>query len=334
MNKLLSSRRTQTVIGFLVSIVLIVWVVQEIDWAIAWKESKAMHFWPLIPLTIIQVLHYMLRAYRWRFLLAGGEKTSFSLLFDAILIGTLATFILPLRAGEFIRPFVLAREAQPAISFPAAFTSVVIERFFDLAIVLATFALVLLFIPEVPDWVHNGAYALSCLGFGIFLFILMGILMPHFLLNSMQFILKPFPEGIKKFFLGISREFIAGAHVLKSPRNLSLTILTSLLVWGTNYLFFYAGFYLLDIPGTLLIATTTAVIVALAVAAPSAPGFVGVIQVSCIAAFALFGLSKDLAAAYSILIHIFQYLFVCSLGCYGLLKRNLSLVQLQIIVLV
>ena len=74
-----------------------------------------------------------------------------------------------------------------------------------------------------------------------------------------------------------------------------------------------------------IMGTTIAVLVALAVAAPSAPGFIGVYQTGCIAGFAIFGLNKELAIAYSLVTHITQYIGIVSYGVYLLFKYQMKL---------
>ena len=57
-------------------------------------------------------------------------KTRFSVAFRATVIGFAASFLLPARAGEVIRPYVLAR--REGLSAPAAFATIILERLLDL----------------------------------------------------------------------------------------------------------------------------------------------------------------------------------------------------------
>ena len=58
------------------------------------------------------MLTYALRALRWQYLLAGLGPTRFSVAFRATVIGFAASFLLPARAGEFLRPYLLAKNEK------------------------------------------------------------------------------------------------------------------------------------------------------------------------------------------------------------------------------
>jgi uncharacterized membrane protein YbhN (UPF0104 family) len=74
---------------------------------------------------------------------------------------------------------------------------------------------------------------------------------------------------------------------------------------------------------------TLGVFVALAVAAPSVPGFLGVFQLGCVAAFKLFSYPAAAAQVYSIVTHGLTYLFIVGTGTIILMSRNLNLLELK-----
>jgi uncharacterized membrane protein YbhN (UPF0104 family) len=82
-------------------------------------------------------------------------------------------------------------------------------------------------------------------------------------------------------------------------------------------------------PYSVLLSVTTGVLVALFVAAPSTPGFVGVFQAGCVAAAALMQYPIPTAQAYSILVHVVVYLFIIVVGFALLMVHGLSLGELK-----
>ena len=87
-------------------------------------------------------LTFVLRALRWQYILAPLGETHFSNAFQATVIGFAASFLLPARAGEVIRPLLLARrEGLPAT---ATFATIILERLMDMVTVLALFAVFVL----------------------------------------------------------------------------------------------------------------------------------------------------------------------------------------------
>lgn len=330
MKKLLSSKRFHFVLGLLVSITLIGWVVYDLDWAkVGGELSNANYFLLILPACII-VLHFILRAWRWKFLLPEDEEFTIRKSFDAIMIGNLATFILPLRAGEFIRPLVLT--GQTGLRYVPCFVSIIVERFFDLASVLITFALLSSAFAGLPTWVFAGAWTLSVMGMLILVGIIIGALFPKVVLGIVRFFLRLLPKALEKLSHVIDKfvhDFLDGARVIGRKGNLPMIILLTAIIWFLAYLLFYSFLFFFDVPHSFLLSTVVTVVLSLAVAAPSAPGFIGVYQTACIAAFALFGVSKETAVAYSILSHIFQYVIFVSYGMFALSQQKLKLSELR-----
>src|SRR5688572_28823600 len=92
----------------------------------------------LIALAVVVTAQtYVIRTLRWQILLAPIQRVGFVPVFRAIIVGFTTIFLLPARAGELIRPWMLSRETN--ISASAAFATVIVERLFDLVGVLALF---------------------------------------------------------------------------------------------------------------------------------------------------------------------------------------------------
>jgi uncharacterized protein (TIRG00374 family) len=328
---ILGSKKAHSLLGFLVSFALVAWMVWSMDWKAVGGELSRFQWWALLPSTALLVGHFYLRAWRWRYLLpapaAEERPVSIQKLFDCLIVGAFATFILPLRAGEFVRPFLLTRLSS--YPFSSAFVSVVVERFFDLAVVLLSFAVVVALVPNMPPWVQGGVVVLSSMGAGIFALMVAGSFFPKLVLAAASRMLAFAPQKVRIGAENFLSNFLDGAAVLKHGGRLLSVIALSCAVWGSCYVLYIVYFWLLDADSTLLIATTIAVIVALAVAAPSAPGFIGVYQVAMIAGFSLFGLPEQQAVAYSIITHLLQYVLFVVYGMFVLMRSHLSLGELR-----
>ena len=84
---------------------------------------------------------YWARAVRWRYLLAPIGPTRFRTVFRATIIGFAALGLLPARAGDVLRPYLVAR--QEGLSLSSVFATIVIERVLDLIAVLSLLAVYL-----------------------------------------------------------------------------------------------------------------------------------------------------------------------------------------------
>ena len=314
------------IVGILVSVGSLAWAVSLLNWDNFLTHLSSANWWVFIPFTVIMLAHYWIRSLRWRYLLPSQYRGVRTLtLFDSIMVGNLMTFILPFRAGEFGRPLLLSLEAK--VPFATGFSSVVVERFFDLAAVLITFAIIAVALPSIPDWALLGAYSLSLLGGVIFCVLLVASILPDKLLFLMDLIAAKIPFGEK--FSPLLKDLIEGLHPVRSFRGLAIVVGLTAAVWLSNYYLFQLGFLLVGEEASFFIATAVAVILALAVAAPSAPGFIGVFQVACVAGFSIFGLNEDRGGAYAVLIHAHAYIVFIVIGFSALARYGVSLRSLR-----
>ncbi len=327
MGKAARSKTLSSLFGLLVSAAVIVWLYYSINWSEVGTQLANSHYTLLLPISLLLVGHFVLRAMRWRWLLPGNEAIPTRQLFDSIMVGTFANFILPLRAGEFIRPLLLTQNSGH--SFSTGLVSVVIERFFDLSAVLLSFAIMTYFVPQVPDLVHQGAAALTVLAIALLAFMLIGTMLPKAAERLVDFFIDLLPGKLREPLKKFSHDFIEGAAVLSQQGRMVKVLFLSALIWITNYLIMWAYLFVYDAPASphahsLWLAVTVGVVLALAVAAPSAPGFIGVYQAGCIAGFALLGIDKEPATAFAIITHVYQYVFFCAYGVYFMISKEVS----------
>lgn len=294
------------------------------------KESfTQIAWWPILPFLAFFALHYFFRSLRWRCLLpeTNREGPTLRQLFDSMILGNLATFILPFRLGEFIRPLVLSRWTE--YSFASAFVSVVIERFFDLSAVLISFVVLVQWLPDVPHWLHVAAYSLGGLSSGLLLFLVGGCLFPKPINFMVGLSVKPLPEKLANFVIRFSGDLIKGAAVIQTPKRLLSVLALTACVWVTAYLQFNALLFMFPHNHSFMLSVALGVFVALAIALPSAPGFVGVFQIGCVAACSLFSYPDAAAKVYSLVVHALTYLLFIGIGFWLLAAHNLNLFELK-----
>ncbi len=296
--------------------------------------SEAKVFPAAVPFLFCFAAHFFFRSLRWRYLLpaqAEGSQVSLRQLFDSMMLGNLATFIFPFRLGEFIRPLILSRWTK--YSFSSAFVSVVIERFFDLATVLLSFAFII-GSREVSPAVMAGATALAVMSAGLLVFLVFACILPDFTKRCVLFFSSRMPAKIAALIERFTGDLIRGASVVKTPSRLVAILLLTVIVWSFAWLQFYFMLFVFPwdqgLPQSLELSVGLGVLVALAIAAPSVPGFFGTFQAGCKAAFQLFGYSSwAFISAYSIVMHLVTYVLFVSIGFLLLRKHDLKLFDLK-----
>ena len=98
----------------------------------------------ILAAVVVTLLTYIVRAWRWQALLRPIGQARFRTAFRTTVIGFTATFLLPARIGEVLRPYLLAR--TEGLKFTAAFATIIIERLLDVCTVVMLFALALPFV--------------------------------------------------------------------------------------------------------------------------------------------------------------------------------------------
>lgn len=323
-------KMAQLVVGCSVSAVMMYMAFKDLDIAQLKNDISQLALWPILPFLALFVAHYYLRSLRWRLLLPTphGEVVSLRKLFDSMMVGNLATFLLPFRLGEFIRPLMLTRLSE--YSFASSFISVVIERFFDLSAVLISFAIVIPLLPELPPWATVAAYSLGVLALCLLLFLVFGCLFPSLIRAMVEIFVKPLPDKFGSIVTRFLGDLLTGAAVIATPSRLVGIVGLTALIWISSFLQFYDLLFMFPHEQrSFLLGVTLCVFVSLAVALPSAPGFVGVFQMGCVAAAALFAYSVSAAQLYSILVHLLTFLLVIVMGFWVLTVHDLNLFELK-----
>jgi len=271
----------------------------------------------------ITVVTMVLRGLRWRVLLGTVGPVDQTPVIAATCIGFMGNMVLPLRAGEAIRPFVVARSGQ--ISMPAALATVAIDRLFDM-VMLGFFASLTLLLVPIPENLRAAAR-------GVVVLVLVAIVALVVIIRLSEWIearATPLVERLPAVVARVVHQgmigFLHGVRGLRDVRTLATALVYSAAIWITVAAMFATGALALDIAAPLVrLGFATTVIVAVAVSAPSAPGFLGVYQAGSEVALRLFGVAKTASDAFGILTWAVQMVVIVALGMWCLARLNLSL---------
>lgn len=327
--------RTKHWIGILLSLgisgAILGYLVTHLDWAMVGRYLEQVNLWYL-PVAVLglPVLGWM-RAMRWKYLLPNRHNLSVRALFDATMIGFFASFVLPLRAGEFIRPWVLSRW-QP-VTFSASFASILTERLSDAICLLTLLAICLTQVETVPAVILAGAKAL-----GLLSLVLIGVVVASYALpgkverlfhRMTDATLGRIAPATATRINGMVLEYFIGLRSIRTFGDLFMVMFWSFTMWGLLAGWFHLLLLAFGETPSPWVGLVLNVCVALAVAAPSAPGFIGTFQAGCIIALStLYGYSQEFAVAYSVIAHALQFIFNVAIGLVILHLRGLTFGQL------
>jgi len=276
--------------------------------------------WWVLAMVPLHILALYLRALRWRWLARSLSEKPLPIrpLFRATALSFMAINVLPFRLGELARPWLLGRETE--VRGSAALGTLVLERAIDFTAVSLLGGIVLyVHTKTMPGWVRSGAAIFAVLSVLPVAVIAALRLDEPRTLALIAWFARPLPEAARSRVMDLVTEVCRGLAGLRGLYATAQVVLQTALLWGVVLPApFLVGLWAFDIqlaPRTMLLATfTTSVFVALAVAAPSSPGFFGVFHFACREALALFGVPRAVAVAYGTLVHITYWLPVTLIG--------------------
>ena len=313
-------------VGLAVSAICLYFATKGTDWGrVGAILAQAQIGW-VLAVSGAGLLGMYVRAQRWRVLLRPVGEVPLYPAFSATAIGFGASAVLPLRLGELVRPAVLGRRVGCGMS--AALSSVVLERIFDMLLVIGCFLLVSILYP-VSSEMRQGALGLSA--FAVVALVVLFVMQrnPARTETLVTRLLSRLPGRVGSGLLPMARAFLSGLGALSDTTTVVVVIAYSVALWSVITASFAFGFLALqtDVP-VIAAALTTVVVVAAFVFLPQGPGFVGTWQLGCVLALSFFHVAEDVAVGYSILTWIVSMSTNVILAGIFLAREDLSLGQL------
>jgi glycosyltransferase 2 family protein len=290
-------RRLALVIRILAIIAVAValwWFVRNIEVGKLGKALTTAEPWPLVLAAIVNFVCLLGKAVSWRIMLASRHQVSVPRLYRYTIAAFAASAIAPARAGELLRLWTLKRRDGVPIAETAAVA--VAEKLMDGISMLILVAPVPLFLPGLPGWV-TGSIA-GCAAIAIAMFIVLFIAVG-----------RVDPSSVGRF-----RRFLAGMHVLRSPKRLLGSLVVLIVVWLADLGQVMAVLYAVDIdltaPAGLLILFSLNLLIVF----PSTPAQVGALEVGALAALQLLHVDEARALAFALLYHMLQVIPLIAAG--------------------
>ena len=280
------------------------------------------------------VVTYVVRAWRWQYLLQPIGPTRFRTAFRTTVIGFAALGVLPARVGDVLRPYLLAR--REGLSVSATLATIVMERVLDLIAVLALLAIYVWGIgAESPiPTVLMRAIELSAAVGALAAFALLALMWvfathPERVGDLVLTAGRVLPARIAARLSEFARKFSAGFAAARDPRALALAVAWSFPLWAAIaaevWLVTIAFGIAMPFAGSFLLQG----LLVIGVAVPT-PGAVGSYHEAYrIGVTTFFGASEDAAVAAAIVTHAISYVPVVLTGILFMAQDGLSFGRLQ-----
>lgn len=270
---------------------------------------------------LVTLFGYVLRAARWRELLAPEARLPLGRVFGPTIVGFLAINTLPARIGEFVRAYLLARLERLPTAHVLGTSA--IERILDLLLLAIFWAASLAFAP-FPEWFRVSGY----ITFGIGGLAAAAVWLLHARRHAAERFLdgdlvSRLPGRLRDGLRSTVPAFGDGLKSLSAPGVLAKSAGWSVAMWLVNgSVFLLAGLAAgLQLPWWS--AFLLVFIVCVAILLPSSPGFVGVMEAACVVGLALLGVDQAKGLAFGILYHLTQIVPLIVVGTYYAFRMHL-----------
>ncbi len=303
------------------------------------ESFKTVHYIYLLPTIVLMVLSYVFRAYRWQILLQPIKQVEVSSLYSPLMVGFMGN-VLPARAGEVVRAYLLSKKHN--ISFTGSVASIIVERLFDIFMLLLLFAWVFIGHAEIisPELEIKGVSVQGLASkFGmvsatllvlLIVFIYLLLTQKEKMLKMIHWCTRPLPEKWKGKIEYLVDEFILGFQVAKDMGALMKITGFSVLVWASITLSYYPMYWAYDLQDkSLQSVVLVTVMVAILITLLPTPAFLGSFNAAVlIALHDVMNESEIIAVSFGMVTWALSFGVIIAGGIYFILHDHLSVKKL------
>ena len=315
-------KRWQFWLGIAVSAFFLLWAVQGLDLQQVVHYLQHGNYLWLIPSVAVYFLAVVVRTWRWDYLLRPLKRIPLRRLFPVVVIGYMGNNIFPFRIGELLRAYVLKRNEDVSIS--SSLATIVVERIFDGLTMLLFVFIALPTVPALPVELRTivvlgGVVFLGALV--VFLFLAARPAAAARVYNPLIDHLLPPRHGAK--LRGFIERFMLGLAALRDVRQVFMIFFTSVLIWLLETVKYWFVMHAFEMDLSFFTLMLMNGIVNLSTTLPAAPGYIGTFDTPGIAVLVAFGVARELATAYTLVLHAALWLPITLLGFYYMIREGL-----------
>ncbi len=316
-----STQIIKRIIVYLIAAGCIVWIARDVRFNELFYHIRRMNPWWIIPAAFLDVITTVIHGFRWRLLLKPqGEITLFRTV-QAIYTSLFSNEIFPLKAGEFVRGYLLSRWLN--VPFSAVLPSMVTERVFDGSLLVIGFAIAVRFV-SIPQGVTHAARIVGIIMLlAITVFVILALIEKKHPIHrrSDQTAGRSPVRNIAVFLV----HFTDGIRSLRTSIHFAAVLIASFFYLFIQVLAYWMIMKAYGLNFSLWIPAVVLIIVRLGTAVPSAPGNIGPYQFFCVLALTLFGVEKTTATGFAVAMWLIFSIPILLLGLAAFLRSGLSL---------
>jgi len=330
-------------ISIIIVVVSLYYVFKSVSFTEFTDALRSMRYIYLLPAIFLVAVGYLVRAIRWRYLIAPIKEVKTVDLFSPLMVGFMGN-MLPARAGEVLRAYLLGKKEN--LSFSASFATIFIERLFDMGFVLFLLFGVLIFESKtfvIGDSGETHQLMGYMVKFGwisfagcLFIFLFSALLQykNEWAMKAVELTTKPLPHKWVEKIVKLVNSFTQGLNIIKDKKGFLATVFLSFLLWVIFVLMYYPLYFAFGIEGKLPVISSLIILcvtIAIFITLFPTPGFLGSFQAACVVALhEIFKIPKAVAASYGIVAWLVAMGFVVVVGSIFIIRENISFTEFSV----
>lgn len=302
----------RTAIVSLLALALLAWFLRGTNLTDIWHQVQQARAELLLLSFLMVCLTFVIRTIRWRYLLSPLGDTRFRTVFRSTIIGFGALGLLPVRVGDVIRPYLLAR--QEGLPVTSVFATVVMERVLDLVAVLGLLALYVWgfaggsdISPRLLSPIKVSATIAASAAAALLVIMWVLATHPERIGGLAAGLTRVLPGKLSHRVGGLASAFSSGFAATRNARQLSLALVWSFVLWiaiaAQAWAVTIAFGIAMPFPGAFLLQS----ILVIGVAVPTPGGLGAFHEAFRLGATTFFGASNDRAVAAAIVTHAISF---------------------------
>ncbi|MEJ7860189.1 MAG: lysylphosphatidylglycerol synthase transmembrane domain-containing protein [Pyrinomonadaceae bacterium] len=320
---------------FLIAIFIFWFFGRNLNWQEVIRSLQKANAVYLILATLVICLGYLLRAVRWKVLLAPITETSLKELFATTTVGYAAVFLIG-RAGEIVRPMWLPMR-DPKVRPSAALVTLGIERVFDLASLICFFSLNLFWF-NIPSGRESELAYIKLVGNLMLIGVVVGfasLFVYHkfsamFIVWAEKKIDKSWiPTRVGRVILSILKQLAMALKILKDWREIAAIIFWTILLWLSIAVPTWFVLLAFDLPLSFSDSLFIMGWAAIGSIVPTPGGAAGAFHFATARGLIFLNIDAEPAAAASIAMHLVYFAPAVFFGLYYFLHGDMSLARFK-----
>lgn len=284
-------------------------------------------WWLYVVYVAFVMLTHCLRTERFRVQLLRMTKrpVSFGEAMALFSVGVAATFLIPFRLGEFVRPYL--GKVRGHMDMSAGLSTVAAERVIDGLTTTAMLGVILLLLRGVaiPETVFIAGYVALAVFGGAFVVFVLGYLKREWTVRLFKRLFGVVSQRLADKLGDVLDRFLGGLNTLPSWKDVALYQWYTIAYWFINGASMYLVMVVMGIDVGWVGGFFVLACLVIGVMIPAPPGNVGNFEYAVVLPLTVLGVSPALAAAYAVVIHLLQALQMTGVAVFFVATGRVSL---------